>query len=65
MTTLTEQAVIAAQQSWGDGIVAISKVHSENGDFKARAEEHINTLYAYGETAVMLKPTLAAENQFR
>ena len=64
-TGITEADVIAAQTEWGNGIVAIASVHSEGGDFAARATEHINTLYAYGDTAVMFKPTLAAEDQFR
>ena len=64
-TAISEQTVIDAQQTWGNGIVAISAVHSEGGDFAARATEHINTLYAYGDTAVMFKPTLAADDQFR
>ena len=63
--TISEQDVLAAQKEWGDGIVAIAKVHSDGGDFTARATEHINSLYAYGETQVMFKPTLAAEDQFR
>ncbi|MEM9020394.1 MAG: phosphoribosyl-AMP cyclohydrolase [Planctomycetota bacterium] len=62
---LTEADVVAAQKEWGAGIVAISKVHADGGDYKARATEHINTLYAYGHTDVMFKPTLAAEDQFR
>lgn len=64
-TGITEAQVIEAQTTWGNGIVAISSVHAEDGDYKARATEHINTLYAYGDTAVMFKPTLAAEDQFR
>ena len=65
-TAITEEAVIAAQKEWGDGIVAISKTYSDKGDYKARATEHINTLYAYGDDAkVMFKPTLAAKDQFR
>jgi len=60
-----EADVVAAQKTWGEGIVAISTVHKDGGDFAARATEHINSLYAYGETAVMFKPTLAAEDQFR
>lgn len=64
-TKIDKQDVIAAQQEWGDGIVAIAKVHADGGDFKARASEHIDTLYAYGESPVMFKPTLAAEDQFR
>ncbi len=62
---ITQQTVIDAQQTWGNGIVAISRVHAEGGDYTARATAHINDLYAYGETGVMFKPTLAAEDQFR
>ncbi|MEM6750828.1 MAG: phosphoribosyl-AMP cyclohydrolase [Planctomycetota bacterium] len=62
---VTEADVLAAQKEWGQGIVAIASVHTEGGDFKARATEHINSLYAYGQTDVMFKPTLAAEDQFR
>ena len=62
---ITKEAVISAQKTWGEGIVAIASAHSEGGDYKARATEHINTLYAYGETDVMFKPTLASVDQFR
>lgn len=62
---ISKEDVIAAQTEWGNGIVAISTVHSEEGDYAARATEHINTLYAYGDTSVMFKPTLAADDQFR
>ncbi|MEO1495332.1 MAG: phosphoribosyl-AMP cyclohydrolase [Pseudomonadota bacterium] len=62
---ISTQAVIDAQKAWGEGIVAIAKVHSDGGDFKARATEHIEDLYAYGDTKVMFKPTLASEDQFR
>ena len=63
--SITEADVIAKQQEWGAGIVSISAVHAAEGDFEARAREHIETLYAYGLTDVMFKPTLAAEDQFR
>lgn len=62
---VSEADVIAAQQEWGEGIVAISAIHAAGGDYSARASEHINTLYAYGMTDVMFKPTLAADDQFR
>lgn len=62
---ITKADVVAAQQVWGEGIVAISAVHKAGGDFEARATEHINDLYAYGMTEVMFKPTLAADDQFR
>ncbi|MEM6386630.1 MAG: phosphoribosyl-AMP cyclohydrolase [Pseudomonadota bacterium] len=62
---ISEQAVIDAQTEWGEGIVAIASTHTEGGDFKTRATEHIESLYAYGDADVMFKPTLAAEDQFR
>ncbi|MEM1297863.1 MAG: phosphoribosyl-AMP cyclohydrolase [Pseudomonadota bacterium] len=62
---ISEQAVIDAQKAWGEGIVAIAKTHTDGGDFKERATQHIDKLYAYGDTPVMFKPTLAAEDQFR
>ncbi|MEM9709854.1 MAG: phosphoribosyl-AMP cyclohydrolase [Pseudomonadota bacterium] len=62
---VSKEAVLEAQTAWGEGIVAIAKAHTDGSDFKGRAEEHINELYAYGDTDVMFKPTLAAEDQFR
>lgn len=64
-TGISKADVVAAQQEWGEGIVAISAVHKAGGDFEARATGHINDLYAYGMTDVMFKPTLAADDQFR
>ena len=61
----TEAQVLSAQEAWGQGIVAIARAHASGGDYAARAAEHINTLYAYGQSDVMFKPTLAAEDQFR
>ena len=63
---ITAEEVTAAQQAWGEGIVAIGQVFTEEGDYGARASEHIATHYAYGEDATILfKPTLAADDQFR
>ena len=63
---ITAEEVEAAQIAWGEGIVAIGKTFTDEGDFRTRAQEHINTHYAYGEDATILfKPTLAAEDQFR
>lgn len=62
---VTEAEVLAAQKKWGEGIVAISSIHAAGGDYEARAKQHIEDLYAYGDTDVMFKPTLAAADQFR
>ncbi|MEX2643523.1 MAG: hypothetical protein WD270_08725 [Acetobacterales bacterium] len=62
---MTEAEVAAAQQAWGEGIVAIGRAHSAGGNARETARRHIDSLYAYGLTAVLFKPTKAAEDQFR
>lgn len=62
---VTKQDVLNAQSAWGEGIIAIGKVFLEKGDYKARAAQHIKDLYAYDQSEVLFKPTLAATIQFR
>lgn len=62
---ITQQDVLDAQKAWADGIVAISTVFVEEGDYTARAAQHINDLYAYDQSEVLFKPTLASDDQFR
>lgn len=58
---ITKEEVIAAQEQWGEGIVAIGKAD----DPKATALNFLNTLYGYDIGEVLFKPTKAAEKQFR
>ena len=63
---ITEAEVETAQQAWGEGIVNIGRTYTDNGDYRAAAEQHIATFYGYdGDGSVLFKPTLAAEDQFR
>ena len=62
---VTVADVERAQHAWGEGIVAIATAHSAGGDYVEVARNHVETLYAYGLTAVLFKPTLAAIEQFR
>merc|ERR1719321_1389088 len=64
-TVMTKESIEAAQKAWGDGIVTISKTHTDGGDFVQAATDHINNLYNYADSTVLFKPTLAAEEQFR
>ncbi|MEL6725346.1 MAG: hypothetical protein AAFP24_10030 [Pseudomonadota bacterium] len=41
---ITQADVIEAQTEWGNGIVAISSVHAEDGDYKERAKAHITSV---------------------
>lgn len=63
MVTVTE--VESAQKAWGEGIVAIGHAHSTGGDYVSIARNHVDSLYAYGLTEVLFKPTMAAVEQFR
>ncbi len=62
---ISKQEVLDTQKQWADGIVAISKVYIDKGNFKSRAEQHIKDLYAYEQGKVLFKPTLASDDQFR
>lgn len=62
---LTLPEVSELKRAWGEGIVNIGAVHTNGGDYRQAAEDHILTFYAYGERPVLFKPTLASEEQFR
>lgn len=63
---ITAEEVAAAQQAWGEGIVTIGQTYTDEGDYRAAAEQHISNFYGYGDGETLLfKPTLAAEDQFR
>jgi len=62
---ISKTAIEAAQKEWGEGIVAIASAHTSGDDYAGLAGQHIDNLYAYDQTDVMFKPTLAAEDQFR
>jgi hypothetical protein len=43
----------------------MASAHQEGGDYVEIARNHVKTLYAYGLSTVLFKPTLAAVEQFR
>ncbi len=51
--------------AWGAGIVEIGQVYQQQGDYRKAAENHIRRFYAYENGAVLFKPTMAREQQFR
>ena len=62
---ITEQEIAQAQKTWGDGVVAIGKAHTDGKDYKKAAGKHVDELYAYDLGPVLFCPTKAAEHQFR
>lgn len=63
--TISRESVEAAQDAWARGIEKISQTFVAGNDYRAAAVNHIQTLYAYGDSEVLFKPTLASEDQFR
>ena len=63
--SITKEQIEQAQKAWGDGIVRIAAAHAQGGDYESVAREHIESLYAYGTSTVLFKPTLAKDIQFR
>jgi hypothetical protein len=62
---ITEAEVLAAQKEWAQGIVEIGEAFKAKGEYKEKATQHINELYAYEQGEVLFKPTLASADQFR
>ena len=62
---ITQAEVLEAQKAWGDGIVAIGQAYTEQDDYVAVAQNHLDTLYAYRKGTVLFKPTKALKPQFR
>ncbi|MCE9556718.1 MAG: hypothetical protein K8T91_25495 [Planctomycetes bacterium] len=60
---ITEDEVNAAQQAWCDGLVRISKIHKEGGDYTAAASQFIDDLYDFKDGKVFFRPTLAVAPQ--
>jgi hypothetical protein len=63
--SITENQILAAQKTWGNGIVKIGAAFMEKQDYTEVAKDHIETLYAYDISPVLFKPTKAAQDQFR
>ena len=62
---ISEAKILEAQKKWSDAIVAIGEAYTRERDYRALAEETVDTLYGYAQGPVLFKPTKAAEKQFR
>lgn len=63
--SITKEEVLEAQSVWGNGVVAIGKAFTDKADYTKVATDHVDSLYAYGMSDVLFKPTKAAQEQFR
>ena len=62
---IAPEEVRAAQQDWGDAIVAIGRTYAAGGNYRGLAAQAVDVLYAYDLGPVLFKPTKAAELEFR
>ena len=62
---ITREEVRAAQQAWGEAIVALGEASVQGDDVLALARQTVETLYAYDLGPVLFKPTKAAALEFR
>jgi hypothetical protein len=62
---ITREQVIAAQNAWGDALVAISTTHDKSGLEAAtkKAEKVTDSAYGYSLGPVLFKPTLTVAPQ--
>ncbi|MED7788797.1 phosphoribosyl-AMP cyclohydrolase [Francisella sp. 19X1-34] len=62
---MTRQDIDNALAKWKDGLLEISKTYREGGDYKQLAHDLIKDIYAYDNSEVLFKPTLASKKMFR
>ncbi len=65
VVTITPAEIEAAQQAWGDAIVAIGQAYESGSDYRALAKQRIEELYAYDLGPVLFNPTKASDEPFR
>jgi len=62
---VTEEEVVKAQKNWGNALVNLGKMYTDDQDYKKAARNLVNNLYAYQSGQVLFKPTKASDIKFR
>ena len=63
---ITEEEVREAQEAWGKAVVAVGKVYSDGGNYKAVGKAGLDVLYGYHSGFdVLFKPTKAKDFPIR
>jgi hypothetical protein len=65
-SVITQEEILVAQKSWGDGLVLISKTYEEEGYASAKkaAKKILDSVYGYSkDIPVLFKPTLSSGEQ--
>ena len=62
---IQKEQVIAAQNEWGSGVVAIGALRDKRAECEAFASNFLDKMYAFDLGTVLFKPTKCAVEQFR
>ena len=62
---IQKEQVIAAQNEWGSGVVAIGALRDKRAECEAFASNFLDNMYAFDLGTVLFKPTKCAIEQFR
>jgi hypothetical protein len=62
---ITKTDLIDFQNKWGESVVEVGRLFSNNGNFQQAAKKLVETFYGYKEGPVLFKPTRAQDQQFR
>jgi len=62
---ITQENVLAAQNSWGAGVVKIGSLKDSRTECETYTSEFLDKHYAFGSGPVLFKPTKCAIEQFR
>lgn len=62
---ITKDQVVAAQKTWGEGVVKIGSLKEQRAECESFTSEFLDKLYAFEAGTVLFKPTKCAMEQFR
>jgi len=62
---VTKEQVLAAQKTWGNGVVKIGALKENRTECESFASSFLDDLYAFELGTVLFKPTKCAIEQFR
>lgn len=62
---IDQKEIEKIQKAWGNSLIEIGALFTQNKDYKKAAKIHVEKFYGYEEGTVLFKPTRTAYIQFR
>lgn len=64
-TVIEKSEMLGALDKWADGLLSISRAYTNHEDYASIARQVLEKNYAFGQSEVLFKPTLASVVSFR